>query len=86
MSAHVKRLLGNRFWLAFSIALTMVVLSLVLVQPPKTGACPSQQIEYTYYTDNTYTTECGWKIITCSCGVYRSGCNTAYYTIGWSDC
>ncbi len=64
----------------------MIALSLVLVQPPQAGACPSQQIEYTYYTDSTYTTACGTKIITCYCSVYRDGCNTPYYTIDYYDC
>jgi hypothetical protein len=86
MFAHVKRLLGSRLSLALAIVITMLVLGLVTVQPRKAGACPSQQIEYTYYTDATYTTACGWKIITCSCGVYRDGCSTAYYTIDYSDC
>jgi hypothetical protein len=86
MSTHVKRLLGNRLTLALAIVITILLLGLATVQPRTAGACPSQTIEYTYYTDGTYTTPCGWKIITCSCGVYRDGCSTAYYTIDWSEC
>lgn len=86
MPAQVQRLLRSRLSLAISIVVMLVVFSLALVQPPKSGACPSQQIEYTYYTDASMTVECGWKIITCSCGSYRGGCSTAYYTIDWYEC
>jgi hypothetical protein len=96
MSTHVKRLLSHRFLLAISLVLTMIAFSFVLAQPPKAraaaktsagaNACPSQTIEYTYYTDATKTVECGWRIITCYCGGGSGGCRTAYYTIDWSDC
>jgi hypothetical protein len=86
MSTHVKRLLDSRFFLAISLVFTMIMLSLALVPPPKTGACPSNQIEYTYYTDASMTVECGWKIITCYCGGGSGGCRTPYYTIDWSEC
>ena len=95
MSTHVKRVISNRFLLAISLVLTMIAFSLALAQPPKAGAatkaaaasaCPSSTIEYTYYTDASMTTACGWKIITCYCGGGRGGCQTPYYTIDWSEC
>jgi hypothetical protein len=86
MSTHIKRVLGHRFLLAIGLVLSLVAFSLVLVQPPKAGACPSSTIEYTYYTDASKTTECGWRIITCYCGGGSGGCRTAYYTIDYSDC
>jgi hypothetical protein len=56
--------------------------------PAEVQACPSQQIEWTYYTDGTYSTPCGGKIIACSCGsgAYYYGCQTSYYTIDYYDC
>jgi hypothetical protein len=65
-----------------------------LAQPPKADAspksaataCPSSTIEYTYYTDASMTTECGWRIITCYCGGGSGGCRTPYYTIYSSEC
>jgi hypothetical protein len=86
MSTHVNKLLGNRFFLALSLVFTMMLVSLAVVTPPKTGACPSNQIEYTYYTDASMTVACGSKIITCYCRSYSAGCQTAYYTIDWSEC
>jgi hypothetical protein len=96
MSTRVKRVLSNRFLLAISLVLTMIAFSLVLAQPPKAGAstkaaattsaCPSQTIEYTYYTDASMTTACGWKIITCYCGGGSGGCRTSFFTIDYSDC
>lgn len=100
MTTHVKRVLSHRFLLAISLVLTMLAFSFVLAQPPQAVAspkaaapttatasgCPSQTIEYTYYTDASMTTECGWRTITCWCGGGSSGCRTAYYTIDYSDC
>jgi predicted membrane protein len=95
MSTHVKRLhklSGHRFLLALSLVMAMLAFSLMTAQPLKAGAatkaraCPSQTIEQTYYTDASMTTACGWRIITCSCGSYSSGCRTAYYTTEWSEC
>lgn len=86
MSTHVTRLLKHRFLLSISLVLMMLALSLATVQPPKAGACPSSTIEYTYYTDASMTTECGWRIITCYCGGGSGGCRTPYYTIDWSEC
>jgi hypothetical protein len=68
------------------ILCAVVIMGPGLITPPTVQACPPQQIEYTYYTDATYTVSCGSKIITCSCGVYPSGCVTNYYTIDWYDC
>ncbi|HZG52333.1 MAG TPA: hypothetical protein VEZ40_09360 [Pyrinomonadaceae bacterium] len=86
MSTHIKKLLARRFLLAIGLVLSMVAFSLVMVQPPKAGACPSSTIEYTYYTDASMTEVCGTRIITCYCGGGSSGCRTPYYTIDYSDC
>ncbi|HXO20164.1 MAG TPA: hypothetical protein VOA87_09620 [Thermoanaerobaculia bacterium] len=55
-------------------------------KPPSVGACPSQETDIFYYTDNTYSTMCGYKIITCNCRIVQSGCVTSFsYTETW-DC
>lgn len=100
MSTHVKRVLSNRLLLAISLVLTMIAFSLVLAQPPQAAAspkaaatapatataCPSQTVEYTYYTDASKTEACGYRISTCYCSIYRDGCRTDFYTITTSDC
>ncbi|HKQ09466.1 MAG TPA: hypothetical protein VJ464_30370 [Blastocatellia bacterium] len=83
----MKNFLKNRALLTV-LAVVMVWGSLTFALAPKAHGCPPQEIDYTYYTDNTYTTACGYKIIPCSCGsgAHTGGCQTAYYTIDYYDC
>jgi hypothetical protein len=85
MLHSIQPSLRNRL---LALLCAVAVLGLALAVPPALQACPSQQVEYTYYTDGTYTTPCGYKIIPCSCGggAISSGCRTSYYTIDWSEC
>lgn len=85
MSSNLKKIVRNRM-LMIVLAIAVIWLGLAAMSPPTTHACPPQMIEYTYYTDSSLTTPCGWKIITCSCGVYRDGCTTSFYTIDYSEC
>lgn len=85
MFSTIRTIVGNRL-LVMVLVLAFTWFGLAAMSVPTAHACPPQQIEYTYYTDDTYTESCGWKIITCSCGVYRGGCTTAYYLIDWYDC
>lgn len=80
MSTHIKKLLGHRFLLAIGLLLSMVAFSLVLVQPPKAGACPVDTVEVTYYTDASMTEICGRAFLTCYCSSRHWGCQTAYST------
>lgn len=65
----------------------LVLFALLLVGTTSLMAAPDHDIEYTYYTDSTYTVECGWKIIACYGGVYGEGCRTPWYTIyHWPPC
>jgi hypothetical protein len=83
---QMKNLLKNRAVLTI-LAVVMAWSSLTFALAPKANACPPQQIEYTYYTDATYTVACGYKIIPCYCGeTYSDGCRTAYYTIDYYPC
>ncbi|HEX8411783.1 MAG TPA: hypothetical protein VF883_23245 [Thermoanaerobaculia bacterium] len=56
------------------------LLVLLLVGTTSLVALPDHEIFYTYYTDATYTVECGYRYVTCS-GVYSSGCRTTYVVI-----
>jgi hypothetical protein len=50
-------------------------------------AGPPQIIEYTYYTDGTYSVVCGYRTIACGGTNYSSGCRTQWYTIDYGgDC
>lgn len=42
-------------------------------------AAPDHAFYVTYYTDDTYTVECGYYYYTCFGSPQRSGCQTAYY-------
>lgn len=65
----------------------LVLFALLLVGVTSMMAAPDHDIEYTYYTDSSLTVECGGKIISCGGGVYRWGCQTAWYTIyHWPPC
>lgn len=85
MSSIIRRIVGNRL-LVIVLALAVTGFGLTAMSVPTAHACPPQQIEYTYFTDASHTVSCGWKIITCSCGVYKGGCATEFYEIDWSEC
>jgi uncharacterized protein (DUF427 family) len=68
------------------LLLAVLVVACSLVAVPESYACPTTDIEYTYYTDASKTVVCGWKYITCYCSVTSSGCKTSYYDIQWWDC
>jgi hypothetical protein len=83
---QMKNFLKNRTLLTV-LAVVMVWGSLTFALAPKANACPTNEIDITYYTDGTYTVECGYKIIPCSCGqTYSSGCRTAFYTTDYYPC
>lgn len=84
--SKLKGVLKNRIVLT----LLTVVLgwgSLTIALAPPAYACPPCNVYYYYYTDNTYTVECGYKIILSSgCGhAIKDGCETPYYIIE-NDC
>ena len=54
--------------------------------PAVVHACPSSTVEIYYYTDATYSTQCGYKIITCYCSSYHEGCVTSFTEVVNSDC
>jgi len=80
--SKVKRILKNRVSLTL-LAVALGWSSLTIVTAPPAYACPPCNIEYHYFTDATYTVECGIKVIRSSgCGTaYTSGCQTPYYQV-----
>ena len=84
--SKVKRILKNRILLTF-LAVVLGWSSLTIMTAPPAYACPPCDVWYHYYTDATYTVECGYKIILSSgCGqAIREGCQTPYYIIE-NDC
>ena len=49
-------------------------------------ALPANEIETTYYTDATYTTEVGYTYLACQGGVYREGRTTRYSIRSATSC
>ena len=82
----VKSNLKQRM-LMIALAIVMVWGVFAFSQSQSSYACPSQEIEITYYTDASKTVECGLRIIPCNCGSpYVWGRQTAYRTISYEAC
>lgn len=65
------------------IALTLLATSSAV---PTSKARLRQEHDIFYYTDATYTVQCGYYVFPCSGSVHQSGCVTQYYTEDWYDC
>ncbi|MEN3332076.1 MAG: hypothetical protein V7641_1441 [Blastocatellia bacterium] len=80
--SKLKRMLKNRILLTL-LAVILGWGSFTVAMTPPAYACPPCQIWYTYYTDETHTEQCGWKVINDTfCGHSTGdGCRTAYYEI-----
>ena len=82
----VKRDLKKRM-LMTALAIVMVWGVFTFTSSPSSYACPSQEIEITYFTDASKTVECGLRIIPCNCGSpYVWGRATAYRTTSYEPC
>ena len=77
--------LKNRVLLTL-LAVVMVWGSFTFMLVPEAHACGPNTVEIRYYTDYTYTVECGYRYIFCNCGgSVSSGCVTSYKsTESWS--
>ena len=58
-----------------------VLLLMLVIGVTSLFAAPDHEIYITYYTDATYTDECGYYAYTCFGPPQRSGCQTAYYSV-----
>ena len=87
MSKQIKRALKNRA-LVTLLAVTAVWFSLTALLVPNAMACPNFIRTCIYYTDDTYTVQCGYRIWPCCGGiVYQEGCtNSIYHTCDIEDC
>jgi hypothetical protein len=84
MWKSTRSILRNR---VFKLIGAMAIVGLVLAaKPPVAHACPSSTVEIYYYTDATYSTQCGYKIITCYCASYHEGCVTSFSVVENSPC
>lgn len=80
--SKLKRILKNRILLTI-LAAVLGWSSLTFAMAPPAYGCPPCQIWYYYYTDGTYSQQCGWKVINDTfCGHSTGdGCRTDYYEI-----
>jgi hypothetical protein len=86
MSKQVKRVLKNRV-LVTLLAVTTVWFSLTALVVPHANACPHFIRTCIYYTDATYTVQCGSRTWPCCGGiVYQDGCTTPFSTCDIVDC
>ena len=82
---HLKRRTGSRALLFMLAIIAMALLSLSRAVP-QTDARFRQEHDIFYYTDDTYTVQCGYYVFPCTGSVHQSGCVTQYYTEDWYNC
>jgi hypothetical protein len=54
--------------------------------PKPAYALPEDSVYIEYYSDNTFTTQVGWKFISCSGQTTRSGIVTQYTIVDSEPC
>jgi hypothetical protein len=65
----------------------LVLAAMLLIGTASVFAVPDHGFYVTYYTDDTYTVECGYWYYTCFGAPQRSGCRTAYSVYeDWGPC
>lgn len=65
----------------------IALLVLLLMGTTSLMALPDHWIEIYYYTDSTYSTECGYLFYTCGSRWYGEGCRTQYHVdYHYEDC
>lgn len=57
----------------------VVLAAMLIVGAVSLLAVPSEGFYVTYYTDDTFTVECGYYYYICTGSPQGSGCRTAYY-------
>lgn len=82
----MKSILRNRAILTI-LALVLVWGAFTFMLTPTTHACPLNDVEHEYYTDGSFTVQCGYRIIYCNCGgSYSWGCRTPYFITTSTPC
>lgn len=69
----------------FFALILSVSIALAPSQQESCSAMPCYEVEHEYYSDATYTTQVGWKYITCS-GTHSWGTVTIYKVSYQGDC
>jgi hypothetical protein len=73
-----------------SLAIVFAILALAMLSmfraTPTADANMRQEHDIFYYTDATFTVQCGYYVFPCAGSVHQSGCVTAYYEDEWYDC
>lgn len=64
----------------------IALLAMLLVGVTTLTALPDHEVYTEFYTDGTYSTQCGYRWVTCG-GIIRSGCVTEWsVTYDGGDC
>lgn len=86
MPRHIRKFAKIRV-LTFVFALAMIFFALTFTPSLRRNArADGDETHITYYTDSTYTTQCGYTIILCMGYRAHNGCTTAYYTVSYVPC
>ena len=86
MSKQMKRFFTPRV-LVWMLALAVMFFSLTAAPSSKVKVRASgDETHITYYTDATYSTQCGYTVILCSGYRAHNGCTTAYSTESYIEC
>lgn len=85
MFKRVGRVLKHRvFVICFATAMVFFLMTAMLV--PTSSALPSAATFTDYYTDNTFSTQCGTRVVTCHGQMFRSGCITNFKIVITEEC
>lgn len=85
MFRRVKKVLKHRvFVTCFGTA--VVFLSLTAMSVPTSSALPPASSETEYYTNSSFTEQCGYRYIFCNGQQVRSGCVTSFKIVYTEPC
>ena len=85
MFKRIGRVLKHRVFVT-CFATAMVFFSMTAMSVPTSSALPGASSETDYFTDGTFTNQCGIKIITCHGQMFRSGCITNFKIVTTEEC
>jgi hypothetical protein len=89
MFKNTSRIFKRRIF-ATCFALAIALLWMSVMSTPRSNALPvnaavtvaaalpGSSVEIEYYTNATYTVQCGYKYISCNGQTFRSGCITSF--------
>ena len=85
MLKRARRILKHRV-LVTCFATAMVFFSMTVLLVPTSSALPPSSSETEYYTDGTFSTQCGFRYIFCNGQQMRGGCVTTFKTVYTEPC